>query len=92
MRLTMLNAEEIGSSELNHQQVHVEIIEQPASKSLRFRYEVEGRATGSILGANSTFENKTYPAIQVFTLHLIHILSLSNFTALVIYTVCAVTR
>ncbi len=66
MRLTMLNAEEIGSSELNHQQAHVEIIEQPASKSLRFRYEVEGRSTGSILGANSTFENKTYPAIQVF--------------------------
>lgn len=44
---------------------HVKIIEQPASKALRFRYECEGRSAGSIPGVNSTTENKTYPTIQV---------------------------
>lgn len=43
----------------------VEIIEQPASKSLRFRYECEGRSAGSIPGVCSTPENKTFPSIQV---------------------------
>jgi len=43
----------------------VRIIEQPASKALRFRYECEGRSAGSIPGVNSTPENKTYPTIQV---------------------------
>lgn len=44
---------------------YVKIIEQPASKALRFRYECEGRSAGSIPGVNSTPENKTYPSIQV---------------------------
>jgi len=43
----------------------IKIIEQPASKALRFRYECEGRSAGSIPGVNSTTENKTYPTIQV---------------------------
>ncbi|EFA02850.1 dorsal [Tribolium castaneum] len=43
----------------------VKIIEQPASKALRFRYECEGRSAGSIPGASSTPENKTFPSIQV---------------------------
>lgn len=43
----------------------VRILEQPASKALRFRYECEGRSAGSIPGVNSTPENKTYPTIQV---------------------------
>lgn len=43
----------------------VKILEQPASKALRFRYECEGRLAGSLPGANSTSENKTYPTIQV---------------------------
>ncbi|KAL1121959.1 hypothetical protein AAG570_003367 [Ranatra chinensis] len=43
----------------------VKIIEQPASKALRFRYECEGRSAGSIPGVNSTSENKTYPTIQI---------------------------
>lgn len=47
------------------QQAYVRIIEQPASKALRFRYECEGRSAGSIPGASSTPENKTYPEIQV---------------------------
>ncbi|XP_076250949.1 embryonic polarity protein dorsal-like isoform X1 [Rhynchophorus ferrugineus] len=44
---------------------YVRIIEQPASKALRFRYECEGRSAGSIPGVSSTPENKTYPEIQV---------------------------
>ncbi|XP_019877552.1 embryonic polarity protein dorsal-like isoform X2 [Aethina tumida] len=43
----------------------IEIIEQPAQKALRFRYECEGRSAGSIPGASSTPENKTFPAIKV---------------------------
>ena len=43
----------------------VKITEQPASKGLRFRYECEGRSAGSIPGASSTNEHKTYPTIQV---------------------------
>lgn len=41
------------------------IIEQPASKALRFRYECEGRSAGSIPGASSTPENKTFPTIKI---------------------------
>lgn len=44
---------------------YVKITEQPAPKALRFRYECEGRSAGSIPGANSTADNKTYPSIQV---------------------------
>lgn len=44
---------------------YIKIIEQPAPKALRFRYECEGRSAGSIPGVNSTTENKTYPTIQV---------------------------
>ncbi|XP_046473587.1 dorsal protein isoform X2 [Neodiprion pinetum] len=49
----------------NRRQPYVNIIEQPASKALRFRYECEGRSAGSIPGVNSTPENKTFPKIQV---------------------------
>lgn len=44
---------------------YVIIAEQPAPKALRFRYECEGRSAGSIPGANSTPDNKSYPTIQV---------------------------
>lgn len=44
---------------------YVEIVEQPASKALRFRYECEGRSAGSIPGVSSTPENKTFPTIRV---------------------------
>ncbi|XP_059352885.1 embryonic polarity protein dorsal-like isoform X2 [Daphnia carinata] len=47
------------------QKAYVKILEQPASKALRFRYECEGRSAGSLPGASSTTENKTYPTIQV---------------------------
>ncbi|XP_054260955.1 embryonic polarity protein dorsal-like isoform X3 [Macrosteles quadrilineatus] len=44
---------------------YIKIVEQPASKALRFRYECEGRSAGSIPGVNSSTENKTYPTIQI---------------------------
>lgn len=44
---------------------YVKILEQPAGKALRFRYECEGRSAGSIPGVNSTSENKTYPTIEI---------------------------
>ncbi|XP_053961685.1 embryonic polarity protein dorsal isoform X3 [Anastrepha ludens] len=43
----------------------VKIVEQPASKALRFRYECEGRSAGSIPGVNSTPELKTFPTIEI---------------------------
>ena len=46
----------------------VDIVEQPASKGLRFRYECEGRSAGCIPGVNTTNENKTYPTIKVIFL------------------------
>ncbi|XP_044255724.1 embryonic polarity protein dorsal-like isoform X2 [Tribolium madens] len=49
----------------SRRRAYVKIIEQPASKALRFRYECEGRSAGSIPGASSTPENKTFPSIQV---------------------------
>jgi len=54
-----------------HVHPHVEILEQPASKALRFRYECEGRSAGSIPGINSTPENKTFPSIKVSYVALI---------------------
>ena len=46
---------------------YVKILEQPASKGLRFRYECEGRSAGSIPGVSSCQDNKTFPTIQVTT-------------------------
>jgi hypothetical protein len=50
----------------------VKILEQPASKALRFRYECEGRSAGSIPGAKSTADTKTYPSIQVSVLMMFY--------------------
>ncbi|XP_011185661.2 embryonic polarity protein dorsal [Zeugodacus cucurbitae] len=44
---------------------YVKIVEQPASKAVRFRYECEGRSAGSIPGVNSTLETRTYPTIEI---------------------------
>lgn len=44
---------------------YVTVVEQPASKGLRFRYECEGRSAGSIPGQSSTLETRTFPTIQV---------------------------
>uniref|UniRef100_A0A0K8VSJ7 Embryonic polarity protein dorsal n=1 Tax=Bactrocera latifrons TaxID=174628 RepID=A0A0K8VSJ7_BACLA len=44
---------------------YVKIVEQPASKAVRFRYECEGRSAGSIPGVNSTSALRTYPTIEI---------------------------
>lgn len=43
----------------------IEIVEQPAKCALRFRYKCEGRSAGSLPGANSTADNKTFPSIRI---------------------------
>ena len=49
---------------------YVRMVEQPASKGLRFRYECEGRSAGSIPGSGSTQENRTFPTIQVWIIRV----------------------
>lgn len=46
---------------------YVKIIEQPATKAKRFRYESESKSHrgGVIPGTNSSPDNKTFPAIQI---------------------------
>ncbi|KAK6998444.1 nuclear factor-kappa B [Biomphalaria glabrata] len=44
---------------------YVEILEQPKSRGLRFRYECEGRSAGSVPGENSTNDHRTYPTIKI---------------------------
>lgn len=53
------------SHKSRYSNAYVEIVEQPASKAMRFRYECEGRSAGSIPGQSSTPENKTFPTIRV---------------------------
>lgn len=60
---------------------YAEIIEQPAPKALRFRYECEGRSAGSIPGINSTSDNKTFPTIQI-----------KNYTGRAVVVVSCVTK
>lgn len=60
---------------------YLQIIEQPAEKSFRFRYESEGRLSGSILGVKSTTGNPTYPTIKV-----------GNFTGVVTIRISCVTH
>lgn len=62
--MLMMNSNIISKSSKKCK-AYVKIIEQPASKGLRFRYECEGRFAGSIPGKNSTNDNKTYPTIEI---------------------------
>lgn len=64
---------------------YIKIVEQPASKALRFRYECEGRSAGSIPGIHSTLENKTFPTIQVKNLIFIKISELYYLNKIKIY-------
>ncbi|XP_077439051.1 proto-oncogene c-Rel [Vanacampus margaritifer] len=43
----------------------IRIFEQPRPRGMRFRYKCEGRSAGSIPGANSTDNNRTYPSLQI---------------------------
>lgn len=44
---------------------YIEILEQPRSRGLRFRYKCEGRSAGTIPGESSNNEHRTYPTIKV---------------------------
>ncbi|KAJ8333592.1 hypothetical protein SKAU_G00416000 [Synaphobranchus kaupii] len=44
---------------------YIEIIEQPKQRGMRFRYRIEGRSAGSILGERSNDTTKTYPTIKI---------------------------
>lgn len=48
-----------------HHQPQIVITEQPKQRGMRFRYECEGRSAGSIPGASTTSDRKTWPTIQV---------------------------
>jgi len=43
----------------------VQILEQPKSNNLRFRYECEGKGAGALQGYHSTQDIKTFPKIKV---------------------------
>lgn len=60
---------------------NVRIVEQPAAKSFRFRYESEGRKNGFVLGATSTKTKITYPAIEI-----------TNYTGDIIVIISCVTH
>ncbi|KAJ8314234.1 hypothetical protein KUTeg_008795 [Tegillarca granosa] len=48
-----------------HDDVYVEILEQPQQRGLRFRYECESRFGGSIHGEKSVPTKKTFPTIKI---------------------------
>ncbi|XP_072939157.1 embryonic polarity protein dorsal [Epargyreus clarus] len=62
------------------QHAYVRIVEQPAPKALRFRYECEGRSAGSIQGVNSTPDRRTFPTIEI-----------GGYVGTVLIVVCCVT-
>lgn len=65
----------------NHMNLpYVEITEQPKPMELRFRYQCEGRLTGTLKGISSTPSRRSYPTIRI-----------SNFTGRAIVTVSCVT-
>ncbi|XP_028982160.1 embryonic polarity protein dorsal [Diachasma alloeum] len=51
--------------------LYIEIVEQPAPRAVRFRYESEGRPSGNLIGVNSTKECTTFPKIRVTGLRAI---------------------
>ena len=55
----------LESSQPRRTEPYVEIVEEPRSRGLRFRYKCEGRSAGSLPGERSTNEQKTFPTIKV---------------------------
>ena len=55
----------IATNDIHSDEPWLEIIEQPKSKGIRFRYKCEGRSAGSIPGEHSTNEHKTFPSVKV---------------------------
>ncbi|XP_050322758.1 embryonic polarity protein dorsal-like isoform X19 [Bactrocera neohumeralis] len=56
---------QLAEPNIKYKNAYVKIVEQPASKAVRFRYECEGRTAGSIPGVNSTPALRTYPTIEI---------------------------
>lgn len=59
----------------------IQIIEQPAEKSFRFRYESENRGSGSLTGVRSGPNKISYPKVKI-----------QNFTGLAVIVVSCVTN
>eukprot|EP00079_Xenopus_tropicalis_P023762 XP_012816239.1 PREDICTED: transcription factor p65 isoform X1 [Xenopus tropicalis] len=55
----------VSSTVMPSSHPHVEIIEQPKQRGMRFRYKCEGRSAGSIPGERSTDTTKTHPTIKI---------------------------
>ena len=76
-----MNTADVGADAKHKAQV--KIIEQPASKALRFRYECEGRSAGSLPGANSTTDN--HSGIFFYLNWFSHLINLFDFIIMVFF-------
>lgn len=63
--ITSFSNVQLAAAPLQHQAPYIEIVEEPKSTAMRFRYQCEGRSAGTILGDKSTSANRTYPTIKV---------------------------
>ena len=61
----------------------IEILDQPKSTAMRFRYRCEGRSAGTILGESAISTNRTYPTIKV-TYHVTQFYLREDHSALLI--------
>jgi len=75
------------SSQARRSEPYVEIVEEPRSRGLRFRYKCEGRSAGSLPGERSTNEQKTFPTIRVSVIQAKFQSSyyIRNITAFILY-------
>jgi len=65
IRSTVANSELVSTTAGGNGEPWVEVIEQPKSTAMRFRYLCEGRSAGTILGVSATAAQKTFPTIRV---------------------------
>lgn len=54
---------------VNSGKPYIRIVEQPAERSFRFRYESECRLGGCIVGANTSSTKTTYPKLEIGNLN-----------------------
>ena len=62
--------EEKLSRSVRQMNPYLKILEQPRSEGFRFRYECEGRPSGSIVGEKTTETDIVYPKIKVSFFHM----------------------
>ena len=55
--------------DINGDKSYCGVVEQPASRALKFRYKCEPKAGNTIVGVNSTPKKKTYPTIVAKSTH-----------------------